>query len=137
MKGEYNKPSELLRLQKQTGKSYWDLIGRPLYEDGKDKEEISDSERQDLMNAIDYAMSLQLDKYNDGKDKITYVAKDSGLSYGGYYDFPTGDVMLDIQKLPKFEGGKDPNNKTAKTKQLSNYGLTNKTISKTKRLQTS
>lgn len=26
----YNKPSELLARQKQTGESYWDMIGNPL-----------------------------------------------------------------------------------------------------------
>lgn len=33
----YNKPSELLARQKQTGESYWDMIGKPLpkYEKGK------------------------------------------------------------------------------------------------------
>lgn len=113
MRGNYNRPSELLRLQKETGKSYWDLIGRPLYDEGKDSESVIEDDPQkkaDLMAAIDYALSLSLDKpeYNEGKDKVTYVAQDSGLSYGSYYDFPTGDVMLDAQKLPKFEGGKDP-----------------------------
>ena len=123
MRGNYNRPSELLRLQKETGKSYWDLIGRPLYDEGKDSESIIEDDPQkkaDLMAAIDYALSLSLDKpeYNEGKDKVTYVAQDSSLSYGSYYDFPTGDIMLDAQKLPKFEGGKDPNNKTAKTRQF-------------------
>lgn len=33
----YNKPSELLQRQKQTGESYWDMIGKPLpkYQHGK------------------------------------------------------------------------------------------------------
>nr|DAH68434.1 MAG TPA: hypothetical protein [Caudoviricetes sp.] len=33
----YNKPSELLARQKQTGESYWDMIGKPLpeYKRGK------------------------------------------------------------------------------------------------------
>lgn len=35
----YNKPSELLARQKQTGESYWDMIGNPLpkYDNGKSK----------------------------------------------------------------------------------------------------
>jgi len=28
----YNKPSELLARQKQTGESYWDMVGKPLPE---------------------------------------------------------------------------------------------------------
>ena len=36
MKGKYIKPSELLKLQQETGKSYWDLIGRPLGKKPKD-----------------------------------------------------------------------------------------------------
>jgi hypothetical protein len=33
----YNKPSELLARQKQTGESYWDMVGKPLpkYDTGK------------------------------------------------------------------------------------------------------
>lgn len=112
MKGEYIRPSELLKRQRETGQSYWDLIGRPLYDEGKDSESIIEDDPQkkaDLMAAIDYALSLSLDKpeYNEGKDKVTYVAQDSGLSYGSYYDFPTGDVTLDAQKLPEFQDGKD------------------------------
>lgn len=123
MKGNYKRPSELLKLQKQTGKSYWDLIGRPLYDEGKDGEGIIEDDpkkKADLMAAIDYALSLSIDKpqYDNGKDKVEYVMQDSGLSYDGYYDFPTGDIVLDVQKLPKFEVGKDPNNKSTKTKQF-------------------
>jgi len=31
MRGNYQKPSDLLKQQKESGLSYWDLIGRPLY----------------------------------------------------------------------------------------------------------
>jgi hypothetical protein len=30
MRGNYISPSELLQAQRETGKSYWDLIGQPL-----------------------------------------------------------------------------------------------------------
>jgi len=31
MRGNYQRPSDLLKRQKESGLSYWDLIGRPLY----------------------------------------------------------------------------------------------------------
>lgn len=111
MRGKYVKPSELLELQRQTGKSYWDLIGRPLYDDGKDvngeSTEEDEQKKVDLMNAIDYALSLSFDqpKYDKGKD--LYIDQNAGLSYEGYYDFPTGDIRMDVQKLPKYKKGKD------------------------------
>lgn len=70
MKGKYLRPSELLRLQRETGKSYWDLIGRPLYDDGKDvSEEDSQQATPDQISALQYLIGQELDKgYDKGKD---------------------------------------------------------------------
>lgn len=71
MIGKYKKPSELLDEQKRTGKSYWDLIGRPLYEQ-------PESDSQPANEQSKYALALQLrealsdydyPQYNGGKSK--------------------------------------------------------------------
>lgn len=123
MKGKYRKPSELLKLQQETGKSYWDLIGRPLYDDGKDEEEVK--EDQDTRAALQYAISLKLDDFkrdhlnlfDNGKDvagdhhfnAIKQISPDAGLSYAGYYDNPTGDLVVDAagHEVPRFKRGSD------------------------------
>ena len=51
MIGKYKKPSELLDEQKRTGKSYWDLIGRPLYEQ-------PESDSQPANEQSKYALAL-------------------------------------------------------------------------------
>lgn len=73
MKGKYSRPSELLKKQKETGLSYWDLIGRPLYDDGKDDATRDEAEQ------LRYSIGVKLDNmpqiydpvptYDDGKDE--------------------------------------------------------------------
>ena len=55
MKGNYLRPSELLKMQRETGKSYWDLIGRPLYDEGKNEGTREEAE------ALRYSLGVKLD----------------------------------------------------------------------------
>ena len=70
MKGKYIKPSELLKLQQETGKSYWDLIGRPLGKKPKDPakdvvDEYDPVQREALRMQIESA--LDYPQYKGGK----------------------------------------------------------------------
>lgn len=70
MKSKYIKPSELLKLQKETGKSYWDLIGRPLGKKPKDPakdvvDEYDPVQREALRMQIESA--LDYPQYKSGK----------------------------------------------------------------------
>lgn len=117
MKGKYLRPSELLRLQKETGKSYWDLIGRPLYDDGKDvSEESSQQATPDQISALQYLIGQELDKgYDKGKDSqiVPYEVPDqAALNWSDAYGL-TGDLMYDANyqqhtdsDLSKYQGGK-------------------------------
>ena len=91
--------------------------GRPVkFDDGKDvnKEPKEDPAlRAALKAAIDYKLSLDYDKYDEGKDvagsynfnAIHKVAQNAPLSYGSYYDL-TGDFIMD-NRLPKYKKGKE------------------------------
>ena len=123
MRGKYTRPSELLKLQKETGKSYWDLIGRPLYDEGKDVEvPVQEVEDPNITAAIKYAMNLKIDNalqsgFDSGKDNVAgnynfnaipQISPNAGLSYDNYYDKITGDLFMDInQKVPTYKKGKD------------------------------
>lgn len=132
MKGNYLKPSELLQLQRETGKSYWDLIGRPLYDDGKDEDATTTTsattqQADSKQDALDYAIAQKLDniysgsifRYAAGKDdgQLHSVYLNTGaaiqptapLSYSNPYDIPTGDIMIDTgnSQVPSFDSGKD------------------------------
>lgn len=87
--------------------------GRPVtFDDGKD---VNKEPKEDpaLRAALEYALAMKLDKYDEGKDvagsynfnAIQKVAQDAPLSYGSYYDL-TGDVNMD-NMLPKYKGGKE------------------------------
>lgn len=70
MRGKYLRPSELLKQQRETGKSYWDLIGRPLYDEGKDEQQ-EDPEMRRALEASTRMMlnqALELPLYAGGKD---------------------------------------------------------------------
>lgn len=60
MRGNYSRPSEILRRQKETGKSYWDLIDRPLYDEPED-DQIS-------MDVLNQQINQALERYNRGKN---------------------------------------------------------------------
>lgn len=87
--------------------------GRPVtFDDGKD---VNKETKEDpaLRAALEYALALKLDKYDEGKDvagnynfnAIQKVAQNAPLSYGSYYDL-TGDVNMD-NRLPKYKKGKE------------------------------
>lgn len=97
--------------------------GRPVkFDGGKNTPDATEEDpalRAALRAAIDYKLSLDYDKYNDGKDAeepkavaggynfnaIQKVAQNAPLSYGSYYDL-TGDVNMD-NRLPKYKKGKE------------------------------
>lgn len=97
MKGKYLAPSELLRLQKQTGRSYWDLIGRPLYDEGKDEEKASSGQ----ISALQQLLSDTLDTKYIIPNNIPNIAP---LNYADRYGL-TGDIALD-GRMARFKGGK-------------------------------
>lgn len=74
MIGKYKKPSELLDEQKRTGKSYWDLIGRPLYEQ-------PESDSQPANEQSKYALALQLREALSDYDYPQYKKGKGGQSY--------------------------------------------------------
>lgn len=87
--------------------------GRPVtFDDGKD---VNKEPKEDpaLRAALEYALAMKLDKYDEGKDvagsynfnAIQKVAQNAPLSYGSYYDL-TGDVNMD-NMLPKYKKGKE------------------------------
>ena len=92
--------------------------GRPVtFDDGKD---VNKEPEEDpvLRAALEYALAMKLDKYDEGKDvagsynfnAIQKVAQNAPLSYGSYYDL-TGDVNMD-NMLPKYDKGKSTTNRT-------------------------
>lgn len=100
MKGKYLAPSELLKLQKQTGRSYWDLIGRPLYDEGKDEEKASSGQ----ISALQQLLSNGIDnKYLIPNN----IPTTSPLNYDDRYGL-TGDMLWDASnpRISKFKGGK-------------------------------
>ena len=92
--------------------------GRPVtFEDGKDASETP-KEDPAYIQALQYAIAMKLDKYNEGKDEdepsstneynfnaIQKISQNAPLSYGKYYDV-TGDINIDA-RLPKYKGGKE------------------------------
>ena len=91
MRSNYLRPSELLKMQRETGKSYWDLIGRPLYDEGKDEGTREEAE------ALRYSLGVKLDNmpqiydplpmYKGGKDGDLYRYKTSDdfiVDYEGF-----------------------------------------------------
>lgn len=115
MKGNYRRPSELLQEQRKTGKSYWDLIGRPLYDEGKDEQQEFKPATDNQIQALQYLMSLNVDSYDEGKDALVpeTIPQNAPLSYSDYYGI-TGDLGIDTgyqintQPINKYAGGKDP-----------------------------
>lgn len=84
------KPSELLQLQKETGQSYWDMIGRPLEAPKKmSREEI---EYQKIMDRVDKIQPLPEFKGGKrGKKKSGYYTSD-----GHYVRYDSGDQYWNI-----------------------------------------
>lgn len=83
MKGKYIKPSELLKLQKETGKSYWDLIGRPLGKKPKDLakdvvDEYDPVQREALRMQIESA--LDYPQYKGGKSPKVKTWNDNDIA---------------------------------------------------------
>lgn len=83
MKGKYIKPSELLKLQKETGKSYWDLIGRPLGKKPKDPakdviDEYDPVQREALRMQIESA--LDYPQYKSGKSSKVKTWNDNDVA---------------------------------------------------------
>lgn len=91
MRSNYLRPSELLKMQRETGKSYWDLIGRPLYDEGKDEGTREEAE------ALRYSLGVKLDNmpqiydplptYKGGKDDDLYryrTSEDFITEYEGF-----------------------------------------------------
>lgn len=83
MKGKYIKPSELLKLQKETGKSYWDLIGRPLGKKPKDPakdivDEYDPVQREALRMQIESA--LDYPQYKGGKSPKVKTWNDNDVA---------------------------------------------------------
>lgn len=115
MKGRYKRPSELLQEQRKTGKSYWDLIGRPLYDEGKDEQQEFKPATDNQIQALQYLMSLNIDSYDEGKDALVpeTIPQNAPLSYSDYYGI-TGDLGIDAgyqvntQPINKYAKGKDP-----------------------------
>lgn len=114
MKGNYLAPSELLKLQKETGKSYWDLIGRPLYDEGKDEEKASSGQISALQQLLSDSID---DKYLIPKN----IPNASPLNYDDRYGL-TGDMFLDAnnQHIAKFKGGKGRIDETVSERVLYN-----------------
>lgn len=84
MKGQQLSPSQLLKLQKETGQPYWDLIGRPLTKKEEGPKQYTLADIEDEVNQ--YA----LDHFSEGKDNAQAYIND--------YD----DVLgLDSQKDQK------------------------------------
>ena len=91
MRSNYLRPSELLKMQRETGKSYWDLIGRPLYDEGKDEGTREEAE------ALRYSLGVKLDNmpqiydplpmYGDGKGDNLHRYKSSEDFIADFYDF--------------------------------------------------
>lgn len=99
MKGKYLAPSELLKLQKETGRSYWDLVGRPLYDEGKDDEEKASSGQ---ISALKQLLSDELDTKYLIPDNMPNTAP---LNYADRYGL-TGDIAID-GRIAKFKKGKE------------------------------
>lgn len=124
MRGNYASPSELLQAQRETGKSYWDLIGKPLnqntgynlnnphaaeekqYNEWYDSQKLSDEDNiklQQLLSEYDKNVKSSTDdlpKYKKGKDKFRSFAAQMGpriykeLHKQGIYSSNTYDNMM-------------------------------------------
>ena len=124
MRGNYASPSELLQAQRETGKSYWDLIGKPLnqntgynlnnphaaeekqYNEWYDSQKLSDEDNiklQQLLSEYDKNVKSNTDnlpKYKKGKDKFHSFAAQMGpriyreLHKQGIYSNNTYDNMM-------------------------------------------
>lgn len=102
MRGNYKSPSELLQAQRETGKSYWDLIGKPLnpntgynlnnphaaeeseYNKWYNGSKLSDDDNTKLQQLLEEydkgvkANSNPLPSYKGGKDKFTTFVERMG-----------------------------------------------------------
>lgn len=87
--------------------------GMKVYDAGKPIEDTEEEQDPSLRAALEYALSLKIDEYNNGKDDVAggydfnaikQISQNAPLSYGSYYDL-TGDYKMD-NRLPKYKGGK-------------------------------
>lgn len=102
MRGNYKSPSELLQAQRETGKSYWDLIGKPLtpntgynlnnphaaeeseynkWYNGSKLSDEDDAKLQQLLSEYDKSVKSNTDNlpsYKGGKDKFHAFAAKMG-----------------------------------------------------------
>lgn len=83
MKRKYIRPSELLQRQRQTGESYWDMIGQPLQTPLQDHE-TSDEDYYNLMERIAKAKAKTWGE--DTNDALTQMLNDNTYNYRGWYD---------------------------------------------------
>lgn len=81
MKSQRIRPSELLKLRKETGQSYWDLVGNPLptFNDGSDDVEAL-SPHPYTMKSIEQLQPFE--RFGDGKSQ-SFAAKLGPLVYQG------------------------------------------------------
>ena len=98
MRGNYQKPSDLLKQQKESGLSYWDLVGRPLY--GNPTQE--DPAQQAVLNRqIDAALdgfipNVEYPKYKKGKNKPVSKSVNPQTSRPNYTIGQFVDIMSPI-----------------------------------------
>lgn len=102
MRGNYKSPSELLQAQRETGKSYWDLVGKPLtpntgynlnnphaaeeseYNKWYNGSKLSDEDSEKLQQLLEEydkdvkSNSNSLPSYKGGKDKFTTFVERMG-----------------------------------------------------------
>lgn len=102
MRGNYKSPSELLQAQRETGKSYWDLVGKPLtpntgyninnphaaeeseYNKWYNGSKLSDEDSEKLQQLLEeYDKDIKfnsnsLPSYKGGKDKFTTFVERMG-----------------------------------------------------------
>ena len=92
MRGNYKSPSELLQAQRETGKSYWDLIGKPL-----------NPNTGYNLNNPHAAEESEYNKWYNGS-KLSDEDSEKLQQFLEEYD---KDVKSNSNSLPSYKGGKD------------------------------
>ena len=92
MRGNYKSPSELLQAQRETGKSYWDLVGKPL----------TPNTGYNLNNPH-AAEESEYNKWYNGS-KLSDEDSEKLQQFLEEYD---KDVKSNSNSLPSYKGGKD------------------------------
>lgn len=92
MRGNYKSPSELLQAQRETGKSYWDLVGKPL----------TPNTGYNLNNPH-AAEESEYNKWYNGS-KLSDEDSEKLQQFLEEYD---KDIKSNYNSLPSYKGGKD------------------------------